>query len=117
MARLIFLAAAGLSLVNALLVMGSALVMTSGNVLVVSAVVALIFAAIALHIFMVSRYLTRVHQLTRIEVPAPQNTQLRAALGKLSLWLSFAALATGLVMAGALTGIVQRLGTGTAVFG
>ncbi|KKB85094.1 hypothetical protein VW29_08025 [Devosia limi DSM 17137] len=113
MARLIFLVAAGLALCNGGLVLGGAAMLDSSTLLL-SAFVAGLFAAIAGLLIIVEHHLTRLRRLLgdgRIE---PDTS---ASLGRLTLWLSLAALGTGLVMAIALTGIAQRLGAGTAVFG
>ena len=117
MSRAIFLIAAALALANAALVLGGAISLDSGTMLI-SAVVAGLFAAIAGLLATIDHHLARVQRLV-IDDPAdpPASAQLRRSLGKLTLWLTIAALGVGLVMAIALTGVLQRLSTGTAVFG
>lgn len=117
MTRAIFLIAAALALANAALVLGGAILLDSGTMLI-SAVVAGLFAVIAGLLAAINHHLARVRRLViddRTDPPA--SAQLRRSLGKLTLWLSVAALGVGLAMAIALTGVLQRLSIGTAVFG
>lgn len=117
MTRAIFLLVAALALANSVLVLGGAVLLDSGTMLI-SAVVATLFAAIAGLLAAIDHHLTRVRRLVRDDRTDPAAlAQLRRSLGRLTLWLNIAALGVGLVMAIALTGILQRLSTGTAVFG
>lgn len=118
MSRAIFLIAAGLALANSILVLGSAVMLSDGSTLIISAIVAGLFAAIAGLLGIVDHHLSRLRRLVSAGGIEPSVAdRLRPSLGKLALWLSVAALGIGLIMAIALTGILQRLSTGTAVFG
>ncbi|MDB5536863.1 MAG: hypothetical protein JWQ65_1738 [Devosia sp.] len=117
MTRLIFLAAAGLALANAVIILGSAF-MLDGGALIISAVVTVLFVAIAGLLVVVDRHLARLRRLVSDGgIDQAASALLRPTLGKLGLWLGVAALGIGLVMAVAMTGVLQRLSTGVAVFG
>ncbi|MET3899780.1 hypothetical protein ABIB57_003742 [Devosia sp. UYZn731] len=91
MTRLIFLAAAGLALANAAIIVGSAFMLGSGA-LIISAVVAVLFVAIAGLLVVVDRHLARLrHLVSDGGIDQAASARLRPALGKLGLWLGVAA--------------------------